>query len=204
MRQIKLIKNKGILFWVTGLSGSGKTTIAKLIKTRISKLYGPTIIVSGDDLRNVFELRGFDKKTRLANGIKFSRLCKMITNQNINIIFAVVGLIEKIRILNRKNIKNYVEIYIKSNINKIIKNKKKKMYFKNKKNIVGLDIKPEFPKNPHIIIDNKFDKSMEFLSNQLIKKIVKIINNKNIRKKYYLDKTTSKNDDKWKSLKNIK
>ena len=113
MKRIKLIKNKGILFWVTGLSGSGKTTIAKLIKSRISKLYGPTLIISGDDLRNIFELRGFDKKTRLSNGIKFSRMCKLITNQNINIIFAVVGLIEKIRFLNKKNIKNYVEIYIK-------------------------------------------------------------------------------------------
>ena len=99
----------------------------------------------------------------------------MITNQNINIVFAVVGLIDKIRILNRKSIKNYVEIYIKSNINKIIKSKKKKIYFKNKKNIVGLDIKPEFPKNPHITIVNKFDKSMKFLSDQLIKKIVKTI-----------------------------
>ena len=113
MKRTKLIKNKGILFWVTGLSGSGKTTIAKLIKSRISKLYGPTLIISGDDLRNIFELRGFDKKTRISIGIKFSRMCKLITNQNINIIFAVVGLIDKIRFLNKKNIKNYIEIYIK-------------------------------------------------------------------------------------------
>ena len=175
MKRTKLIKNKGILFWVTGLSGSGKTTIAKLIKSRISKLYGPTLIISGDDLRNIFELRGFDKKTRISIGIKFSRMCKLITNQNINIIFAVVGLIDKIRFLNKKNIKNYIEIYIKSDINQIIKNKQKKIYFKNKENIVGLDIKPEFPKKPHITIHNKFDSSMKYLSDQLIKKITKII-----------------------------
>ena len=50
----KLKKNKGILFWITGLSGSGKTTIAQKIKSNISNKYGPTIIVSGNDLRRIF------------------------------------------------------------------------------------------------------------------------------------------------------
>ena len=50
----KKIKKKGILFWITGLSGSGKTTISKLIKKDIVTNYGPTILVSGDDLRKIF------------------------------------------------------------------------------------------------------------------------------------------------------
>ena len=54
----KINKKKGILFWITGLSGSGKTTISKKIKKNISNLYGPTILVSGDDLRKIF---GFNK-----------------------------------------------------------------------------------------------------------------------------------------------
>ena len=54
MKKIKLDHNKGILFWVTGLSGSGKTSIAKEIKQKISKLYGPTIVISGDDMRKIF------------------------------------------------------------------------------------------------------------------------------------------------------
>ena len=56
MKKIKLNHNKGILFWVTGLSGSGKTSIAREIKHKISKLYGPTIVVSGDDMRKIFGL----------------------------------------------------------------------------------------------------------------------------------------------------
>jgi len=39
-------KIKGILFWITGLSGSGKTQIAEKIKNQISKIYGPTIFIS--------------------------------------------------------------------------------------------------------------------------------------------------------------
>ena len=50
---MKINRKKGILFWITGLSGSGKSTIASLIKDRIEKKYGPTIIMSGDDLRYI-------------------------------------------------------------------------------------------------------------------------------------------------------
>ena len=45
-KKIIINKNKGILFWVTGFSGSGKTKISKKILKKISKLYGPTIEVS--------------------------------------------------------------------------------------------------------------------------------------------------------------
>ena len=74
----------------------------------------------------------------------------------------------------RKNIDNYVEIYIKADLKKIIKLKRKKIYYvkiKKNNNIVGLNIKPEFPKQPDIIIKNDFKKSMDELANDLIKKI---------------------------------
>ena len=40
----KILKSKGILFWITGLPGSGKSTIAKKIKSKIIKNYGKTQI----------------------------------------------------------------------------------------------------------------------------------------------------------------
>ena len=58
----KLKKNKGILFWITGLSGVGKTSIAKKIHKEIIKNYGPTILFSGDDLRSIFQIKTYDKK----------------------------------------------------------------------------------------------------------------------------------------------
>tara|TARA_B100001057_G_scaffold349226_1_gene350643 strand:- start:1055 stop:1582 length:528 start_codon:yes stop_codon:yes gene_type:complete len=170
-------KKKGILFWITGLSGSGKTTIAKKIRKQISKLYGPTIIVSGDDLRRIFNLNEYDYLSRLNYSRKFCKFAKFITNQKINLIFAIVGMMNEPRKWNRKNIDNYLEIYIKSNIKKIISQKKKKIYFisKTKKNIVGINIKPELPKNYDILIQNNFDKSSSELANELISKIKKKI-----------------------------
>ena len=163
-------KNKGILFFITGLSGSGKTTISKKIKKRISYLYGPTLEVSGNNFRKIFKFNKFSQKARneyLSNYLVFA---KLITDQKINLIFNMIGLYEKFR-LRLKNIDNYVEIYIKADIHKIIKFKKKAIYFKNKKNIVGLDIKAEFPKKPNIIIMNDFNKSTDKLAKELLSKI---------------------------------
>ena len=164
-------KNKGILFFITGLAGSGKTSIAKKIKKKISVVYGPTIEVSGDNFRKIFKFNKFTPKARKEYLMNYLVFAKLITDQKINLIFNLIGMYEKARNWNRKNIDNYVEIYIKANIHKIINQKKKKIYFKNKKNIVGLDIKAELPKKPDIIINNDFNKSINELSKELLIKI---------------------------------
>lgn len=169
-------KNKGILFWITGISGSGKTALAKKIKKKISKKYGPTLLISGDDIRKIFELKNYDKKGRLLILKKYCKLAKFITNQNINLIFAVVGMVDEVRSWNKKNIDNYVEIFIKSNLKNIINFKKKKIYHeKNVGKIVGIHIKPELPKKPDIIIKNDFNKSLDYLSKELFQKISQLI-----------------------------
>jgi len=170
-----LNKKKGILFWITGLSGSGKTSIANKIHKNISKMYGPSIVISGDNLRKIFELNKYDYQSRMLNMKKFTKFAKFITDKKINLIFAVVGLIEKPKIWSRKNIDNYIEIYVKTDIKKIIKKNKKKLYHNKKKNIVGLSIKPEFPKKYDILINNDFTKSLGELSKILENKIFNLI-----------------------------
>ena len=172
---MRYIKSKGIVFWITGLPGSGKTEIAKKIKKSIVKKYGKTILISGDDLRKILKFKSYKKNDRLNYAKVYSKLVKKLSEQNINVIIATVALFRKVHKWNRKNITNYVEIYIKSDIKKIIKLKKKYFYIKKVKNILGQDIKPEFPKSPNIIIENMFEKSIASLSTDLISKINKIV-----------------------------
>lgn len=168
--------NKGILFWVTGLSGSGKTTIAKKIKKDIENLYGPTLLISGDDIRRIFDFQKYTAEERYSLVIKYRKFAKFITNQNINLIFAVVGMMDSVRNWYKKNIPNYIEIYIKADLKKIIKTKKKKIYHKkNAGDIVGINIKPEFPKNPNILLKNNLKQEINLLSKDLVNKIKKII-----------------------------
>jgi adenylylsulfate kinase-like enzyme len=169
-----LNKKKGILFWITGLSGSGKTSIARLLHKEISNVYGPTIVISGDEIRSDFKLKGYDKISREKIGLMYSRFFRRILIQKINIIFAGIVLIEKVRNYNRNSIDNYFEIYIKTNISLLKKIKIKKIYKKNK-NVVGIDIIPEYPRNPDLIINNNFSNSKKNIAKIVLKKILKKI-----------------------------
>ena len=122
----KKVNKNGILFWITGLSGSGKTSIAKKIFPIIKKRYGPTIHLDGDDLRNILSLNGYTLKDRLSNSVMFTKIARHLTNQGINVVFSLVGLMNRPRNWNRKNIKRYVEIFIRSDLKKIINTNKKK------------------------------------------------------------------------------
>lgn len=168
-------KNKlGILFWITGLPGSGKTVIGNLLLKKISSNYGPTILLSGDDLRKDFSIIGYKKKERLKIGLMYSKFFLRILKRNINIIFSGVVLSHRIQKYNRKKIKNYIEIFIDSDISK---NKKIKKIYNKTKNVVGMDIVPEYPLNPEVKVFNNFKKPLKKLSKEifiLIKKKIYI------------------------------
>ena len=163
---------KNYIFWITGLPGSGKTTIAKKIHKRVEKKYGPTIEISGDELRKNFLLNKYDIKNREEYAKFYSKFCKLVLKKNINIIFSTVSLFHSVQNWNRKNIKGYFEIFIQSDVNKIIKLNKKKIY-KNKKNLVGVNLNAEFPKKPDLKIINSFNKNINDLSNDILKSIFK-------------------------------
>lgn len=169
----KINMHKGLLFWITGLSGAGKTSIANHIKNKIEDKFGPTLVINGDDLRKIFKLNKYDNKSRLEIAFMYSYLAKFITDQKINLILTIVGLYDELRDWNLKNIENYIEIFIKADIEKIKKLNKKQTY-NNKDFIVGIDIEPEFPKKPHIILDNDFNKSIVEISDLLLKDILNL------------------------------
>jgi len=168
---MKIYKNCGIVFWITGISGSGKSTFSRKIYPFIKKKFGPTIILSGDNLRKIFELNKYDKNYRMKIGEQYTKLLRLITVNKINVLFSVVGLFHKLHKNNRKQLKNYIEIFIDANYKKA-ELRRQKFFYKNKTNNVwGRDIKPEYPKKPHIILKNNFKKNKNSLSKELIKKI---------------------------------
>ena len=169
----KFSKVKGILFWVTGFSGSGKSEISYKIKKEIENKFGKTLIISGDNFRKSFNFKNYDKISRIELGKKYINFLKIILDQNINVIFTVVGLYNDIRKFGRNKIRNYVEILIDTDIKKIKKNSKKIHYKKKQRNILGLDLKPEIPKKPDIKVKNNFKISTSEISKKIIKIILK-------------------------------
>ena len=72
----KINKKYGILFFITGLSGSGKTTISNKIKKKIEKLYGPTFVFTGEKIRSALKYNGYSKDERTQIGKKKYKLNK--------------------------------------------------------------------------------------------------------------------------------
>lgn len=173
----KFDKNSGIAFWVTGLAGSGKTQTAKILVKKLSKDLGPTIIFSGDNLRKIFELKGYDYHERSKIVKMYSDFINFVLKQKINVVFAVIGMMNHARKYNKRIIKNYFEIYIKTNYSVLKKNNKKKLYAGKKANVVGKDIKPEFPKNPDLVFNNNFKKDFKKQVDLLYTKIKKKLPN---------------------------
>ena len=159
------IKNQKVpVYWITGLSGSGKSTVSKNLIKLLTNIGHKPIYIDGDDLRKIIG-GGFSKNERCKQAQKYSYLCKLFNDQGIIVVAAVGGLIKKIHIWNRLNIKNYVEIFLKVPIEELQKRNKNKLYSNFKKgkikNVVGLDIKADFPVSPDIEINNYSNQTPE-------------------------------------------
>ncbi len=167
-------KKLGILFRISGLPGSGKTQVAKLLHPKINKIFGPTIIYSGDDLRRITSNYSYKLKDRFNFGLQNIALIKLINSQKINVIFATVGLSTKIRNKLKKEVPNYIEITIKSEISDLKKRKDRKFYNDNSKNVWGRDIKIEYPKKSDVIFINDFKKNLSNMKNNIFNDLIKL------------------------------
>ena len=67
----KFSKEKGILFWITGFSGSGKSEISYKIKKKIENKFGKTLIISGDNFRKSFHFKNYNKSSRIELGKQY-------------------------------------------------------------------------------------------------------------------------------------
>lgn len=151
----------GNVYWVTGLSGSGKTTIGSEL---LNALNNKCIFLDGDDLRTIYgDDIGYSLEDRKKMAMRNSKLCRMLSNQGFDVICCTIAMFHDIRAWNRENINNYKEIYLKVKPEVLIARDQKNLYSKYKKgttdNVVGLDLKFEEPLNPDIIINNNGDKS---------------------------------------------
>jgi len=174
----KKIKNYGWCFIIEGFAGSGKTSLSREIQKNIEKKFGKTIILDGDHLRKFFHSIkfkiGYTKKDRgKYAALPIAIIINSYLSNNINIIYTNVGYNKSASNVWIKYIKNLYYILLDTKISEIIRLKRKPLYYKKKeKNIVGIDIKPDFPKKVDIVLKNNFKFSIKVLSKILMKKII--------------------------------
>ena len=163
---------KGNIFWITGLSGAGKTSIGKLFYNKMKLEQPNTIFLDGDELRLILDIKeSFSMANRLAVSYVYSSLCKFLANQKLNVVIATISMFEEVRNWNKKNISNYKEVYIKVPIDILINRDQKGLYSKaikgEIKNVIGIDIKVDEPKNPDFVCVNDGSKTIQKLANEI-------------------------------------
>ncbi len=174
----KKIKSYGWCFIIEGFAGSGKTSLSKEIHKKIERKLGKTIILDGDYLRKFFHSIkfkiGYTKKDRgKYAALPIALIINSYLSNNINVIYTNVGYNKSASNVWIKHVKNLYYILLDTKISEILKLKRKPLYFKKKqKNIVGIDIKPEFPKKVDILLRNNFKFSTKVLGQTLMKKII--------------------------------
>ena len=98
------MKKKGFVIWVTGLSGSGKSTFSNLIVNYIQKQYSTKILhLNGDVLREIFSNKNYSIDERKKISFQNSNLCKFLTIQNLNIVISTISMFNEVRIWNKTN-----------------------------------------------------------------------------------------------------
>lgn len=150
---------KGILYWITGLSGSGKTTIGSSLYYELKKRYSNLVILDGDILKKLTgDSLGYSKEDRLKRAGIYSNFCKILTDQGISVIICTVAMYDSVRQWNRNHIERYVEIFLDVEKAVLMERDKKGLYSGQLagkvSDVAGLDIEVEFPKNPDIILKN--------------------------------------------------
>ncbi len=164
--------SSGTVYWITGLSGSGKTTIGKCLYQRLRELKQNVIFLDGDMLRKVFgNNAGHSANERLELAMSYSRLCKMLSNQGIDVVCATISLFKEVHGFNRENIKNYYEIFIECDIKELIRRDKKGLYSKAIKgeldNVIGVNLPYDKPGGCDLVIDNTGRNSLEEKMNMI-------------------------------------
>lgn len=149
----------GTVYWITGLSGAGKTTIGKLFYEKMREKYPNTVFLDGDAMRKVFgDDLGYTREERRKCAMRYSRLCAMLQEQGMNVICCTISMFDSVREWNRANISSYKEIYVKVSMDTLRKRDQKGLYSgfteEKQKEVVGVHMEIEEPKCPDLILQN--------------------------------------------------
>lgn len=126
----------------------------------------PVIFLDGDHLREIMgNAFGHDREARLQASLMYARLCKMLADQQMHVVCSTISLFHQTQEWNRQHISRYLEILVDVPLTELIKRDPKQIYLRARqgllKNVVGMDLPAEFPKQPDIIIQNHAQASVQ-------------------------------------------
>jgi adenylyl-sulfate kinase len=152
------MEQKGFTLWFTGLSGAGKTTLARLVETELSARGHRVEVLDGDVIRtNLSKGLGFSKEDRDTNIRRIGFVCNLLTRNDVVAIAAAISPYREVRDELRRDIGAFVEVYVSCPIDVLAERDVKGLYKKalagEIKNFTGVDDPYESPLAAEIIVE---------------------------------------------------
>jgi len=157
--EVKADASPGHVFWITGLSGAGKTTLGQELWSRLRTNGRPVTFLDGDALRTaIAEDLGHTEANRRQSAMRNARLCRLLAGQGFDVVCATISLFHEVQRWNRENIPAYYEIYLRVPIEELKRRDSKGIYRRAERgdasDVVGLDLPAEIPEAPDVVLDN--------------------------------------------------
>ena len=160
------MEKKGFTLWFTGLSGAGKTTLARLLETELIARGHKAEVLDGDVVRtNLSKGLGFSKEDRDTNIRRIGFVCHLLTRNDVVAIAAAISPYREIRDEIREQIGAFVEVYCSCPIEVLAERDVKGLYKKalagEIKNFTGVDDPYEAPVSPEVIVETDNETPLE-------------------------------------------
>ncbi|SFU32440.1 adenylylsulfate kinase [Clostridium sp. DSM 8431] len=151
------MKQKGVTIWFTGLSGAGKTTIAKRVFEILKDKGIDCERLDGDTLREgICKDLGFSQEDRNKNIERVTYIAKVLTKHNVITLASLISPYKSMREYARNEIGAFLEIFVDASLEVVQKRDVKGLYKKalagEIKGFTGIDAPYEKPENPDLTI----------------------------------------------------
>ena len=152
--------HEGFTVWFTGLSGAGKSTLANLLAAELRRRGLRVEILDGDEVRtNLSKGLGFSKEDRDTNIKRIGYVCKLLSRNGVVAISAAISPYREVRDHNRREIGNFVEVYVQCSIEALTRRDVKGLYKKalagEIQNFTGVSDPYEPPPHPELTVDSE-------------------------------------------------
>jgi len=121
--------HKGFTVWLTGMSGAGKSTTAKLLERRLLDCDAKVEVLDGDVVRTYLSKGlGFSKEDRDENIRRIGFVCELLSRHGVIAIAAVISPYRAAREQVRERISNFIEVYLECPIEVLVQRDSKGLY----------------------------------------------------------------------------
>lgn len=152
----------GYVYWLTGLSGAGKTTIGRLWRDELKRTGEAVVFLDGDEMRTVFGGGlGFTVEDRRKLAESYAKLCALLARQGLTVVCCTISMFDSVRKWNRDNIPRYFEVYVQASMDTLRRRDQKGLYGQNADNVAGVGLQVELPKYPDLILENDGQRTPE-------------------------------------------